>query len=240
MTLGRWRPREDRGQRSWVQIPPAPPNIQLPAWNCREGLYIPGRGLFFSLQPQTPNEQIREFVTAGHGNLAKVKQMLEEHPELINATYYWKEGDSETAIQAAAQVGSASVAEFLLSKGAPLGICTAAMLGRTEEVKRLLDANPENVRGVGGHGIPLLPHSVWSGNIDLVRLIFNRGATEGANLAFQNAVTKNNAEIVQWLLENARPDINAKNYQGKTPLTIAKDHKNDKIVEILSERGASE
>src|SRR5512142_2868685 len=55
------------------------------------------------------NEQIRDFVIAGHGNLPRVREMLMENPDLLNASYQWREGDSETALQAAAQAGSTTV-----------------------------------------------------------------------------------------------------------------------------------
>src|SRR5437867_13005300 len=90
-------------------------------------------------QHQPPSiEQIREFVIAGHGNLEKVKQMLAENPQLLNASYQWNDNDRETAIQAAAEVGSAQVARYLIDNGAPLEICTAAMFGRRDEVVRRL------------------------------------------------------------------------------------------------------
>jgi len=114
-------------------------------------------------QEQPPStEQIREFVIAGHGNLEKVKQMLAENPKLLNASYRWNENDTETAVQAAAQVGSANIAQFLLKQGAPLEICTAAMLGMQDEVDHRLTEDPRNTNATGAHGIPLLPHAVWS------------------------------------------------------------------------------
>src|SRR5205809_306142 len=129
-------------------------------------------------QQQPPSiEQIREFVIAGHGNLDKVKQMLAENPQLLNASYQWNDNDRETAIQAAAQVGNAQVARYLLDNGAPLEICTAAMLGRRDEVAR-------------------------------------------------------------WLLENAEPDIGSKNFQGKTPLMVATESKDEKIAQLLRAHGA--
>ena len=66
---------------------------------------------------------LREFVIAGHGNLSKVKELLAHHPELLDMPYSWTETDRETAVMAAAQVGNAAVAEYLLAKGAPLSIC---------------------------------------------------------------------------------------------------------------------
>src|SRR5712692_7309512 len=98
-------------------------------------------------------ELVRDFVIAGHMDLEKVKRMHQERPALLNAAYPWKENDHETAVQAAAQVGNVAIAEYLLSKGAPLEICTAAMLGRTDEVKRILSGNPQDINATGAHGI---------------------------------------------------------------------------------------
>ena len=193
------------------------------------------------MQGQALSEDlIREFVIAGHGNLNRVKQMLAEHPNLLNASHKWGENDHETAIQAAAQVGNVPIAEFLLSKGAPLEICTLAILGRVDGLRERLDKDPENVKAVGAHGIPLLPHAVLSANLELVRLVYERGATAGANLALHNAIAKGSPEVVEWLLANAKPDVNAKNYQGKSPLAVARERNDQRLVELLNRHGATE
>ncbi len=191
-------------------------------------------------QQQPSTEQVREFVISGHGNLEKVKQMLAENPKLLNASYRWNDNDTETAIQAATQVGSVNIAEFLLNQGAPLEICTAAMLGMQDYVVRRLNADPDQAKATGAHGIPLLPHTVWSDNLPLVQRVFERGAKSGATLALQNAVSRSNYEIVEWLVDNAEPDIRAKNFQGKTPLTMATERHNDKIVALVKKHGATE
>ena len=166
--------------------------------------------------------------------------MLAANPKLLNASYRWNEDDTETAIEAAAQVGSANVAEFLLKQGAPLEICTAAMLGMRDDVERRLNADPWNANATGAHGIPLLPHAVWSNDPLLVQLVFERGAKSGATLALHNAISRDNYDIVEWLADNAGPDIRAKNFQGKTPLTVATEHNNDRIVTFLKKHGAAD
>ncbi len=154
---------------------------------------------------------LREFVIAGHGNLSKVKELLTDHPELLDMPYSWNETDRETAVMAAAQVGSAAVAEYLLAKGAPLSICTAAMLGRTREIDTILGENPEKIHERGAHGIPLLAHAALSGKSELVRTLFERGATEGSSFAMHNAASRGYQDMAKWLLENTKPDINWKN-----------------------------
>ncbi len=190
---------------------------------------------------QMPNsELVREFVIAGHGNLPRVKEMLGQHPELLDAAYPWSETDKETAIMAAGQVGSVTVAEYLLSKGAPLSICTAAMLGRRNNVEQFLANNPESIRAKGAHGIPLLAHAALSGNSDLVKMLVEHGATDGMSFALHNAVSRGYFEVARWILDNAKPDVNWKNYQGKTALEVALERKDDSLVRTLREHGASE
>jgi len=192
-------------------------------------------------QQQPPSvEQIREFVIAGHGNVEKVRQMLAENPQLLSASYQWNDNDRETAIQAAAQVGNAQVARYLLDNGAPLEICTAAMLGQRDEVERRLEEDPRSASATGAHGIPLLPHAVWSGNLELVQLAYSHGAKSGTTLALHNAVAKGSYEIARWLLENAKPDIGSKNFRGKTPLMVATERKDEKMAQLLSGHGAKE
>ena len=189
-----------------------------------------------TLQPDV----VREFVIAGHGNLERVKQMLAENPELLNAAYPWKEDDRETAIQAAAQVGSVSVAEFLLARGAPLDICTAAMLGRKDHVELLLAQDPDKIHAKGAHGIPLLPHAGFGRNLELVQFLVARGAMAGLSPALHNAMSRGDIRIVAWLLDNTKPDLGWKNFQGKTALKVAEELRVGEIARLLREHGAVE
>ncbi len=193
-------------------------------------------------QTNTPlsTDLIREFVIAGHGNLEKVRKMLEENPELLNASYAWSETDHETAVQGAAQVGNAPLATYLLEQGAPLELSTAAMLGQREEVERRIRDKPENINSKGAHGIPLLPHAVWSGDLELVQFLFRNGANAGSSSALHNAVTRGYYDLVVWLIENASPDLNSKNFQGKSPLSVAIERKHETIAQLLRGRGGKE
>lgn len=189
-----------------------------------------------TLQP----DLVREFVIAGHGNLERVKQMLAENPELLNSAYPWKEDDRETAIQAAAQVGSVSVAEYLLAQGAPLDICTAAMLGRKEQVELFLAQDPEKIHAKGAHGISLLTHAGFGGNLELVQFLVARGATAGASWGLHNAVSRGDTQVAAWLLQNTKLDPNWKNFQGKTALEVAEERGNNEMARLLREHGAVE
>jgi ankyrin repeat protein len=195
------------------------------------------QNLMSSTQPTA--DEVREFVIAGHGNLPKVKQILAVHPSLLNIAHEWRPGDTETALQGAAHVGSREVAEFLLGQGAPLDICTAAMLGRRDEVERFLAQDPAKINSHGAHGIPLLTHAALSGDVGLVEMLYKGGATSGASPALCLAVNKGHLDMSRWLLENSSPDLTWKNFQGKTALEIANDNGSREIAKMLIEHGAN-
>ena len=180
-------------------------------------------------------DQIEAFIVAAHGNLPRVREMLILHPGLLNARHYWSETDSETAIQAAAQTGSTPVVEYLLERGAPLEITTAAMLGRMEDVQRMLDEDPSLIQATGAHGIPLMPHAALGGNVELAKMLYKRGATRSTSHALGNAVMHGDARMARWLLEAAKPDISWKSYEGKGLLTIAKETGKKEMLDLLAE-----
>ena len=185
------------------------------------------------------NEQIRDFVIAGHGNLPRIREMLMENAELLNASYQWSENDSETALQAAAQAGSTQVAEYLLAHGAPMDICTAAMLGRQDVVEQMLAREPGLINARGAHGISLMAHAAWSNNVALASMLFERGATQGMSHALGNAVMKGNLRMARWIIENGHPDFSWHNYEGKSLLDIAAQTPDKEMITLLREHGAA-
>jgi ankyrin repeat protein len=191
-----------------------------------------------SANQEPSDEDIREFVIAGHGNLTKVKEMLAARPILLNLSYPWQPDDRESALQGAAHVGSRPVVEFLLAKGAPLDICTAAMLGRRNDVEAFLQKEPDQIKAHGAHGIPLLTHAALSGDVALVEMLNKRGANTGTSLALSLAVNKGDVDMTRWLLENGSPDLAWKNFQGKTAFEVANENGNSEIAELLISHGA--
>jgi ankyrin repeat protein len=177
-------------------------------------------------------------VLAGHGNFDRVRALLDEHPALLNAGHQWAPDDIETAIGAAAHVGNAAIANYLLERGAPLDICTAAMLGRTETVAGMLAQDSGGIRATGAHKIPLLTHAALSGSIPLVELLVGKGAVDGASSALGMAVSRKDAAMARWLLAHTKPDLGWKNFQGKTLLALAAERNAHEIEEMLRAAGA--
>jgi hypothetical protein len=109
--------------------------------------------------PMQPAEMVREMVSVSHGNMKRVRELVELHPALAKASWDWGFGDWEAAIDAASHVGNREIAEYLIGKGARPTLFTAAMLGQLEVVKRLIAAHPGVQRCAGPHSISLLAHA---------------------------------------------------------------------------------
>src|SRR3984893_9704169 len=100
-----------------------------------------------------PADKVKDFVIAGHGNLDKVKQMLAEIPTLLYATWDWKDGDFETALEGAGHVGNKEIANYLIGLGARTNLFVLTMLRKTKIVKPFLDSFPQYLNARGPHGL---------------------------------------------------------------------------------------
>jgi ankyrin repeat protein len=180
-------------------------------------------------------ETIDQFVGACHGDVATVKRLLDEYPDLTHSTAIW----GETPIEAAAQMANREIMEILIAQGAPIDICTAASLGRAEQVEDMLEDDPTLKDAVGAHGIPLMYYPVIVGRSDIAELILARGATvnsgAGAMTPLHGAALFGRADMAAWLLEHGA-DSSALDYEGKTALQVAEAQGYAQVVALLSGR----
>ena len=114
--------------------------------------------------PPLDKDAIKQFVGAGHGDLEKVKSMLQQQPGLLNASWDWGGGDFESALEGAGHMGRKDIANFLIENGARMNIFCAAMLGKLEIVKSVLNTFPELKTSKGPHGIQLIQHATKGGD----------------------------------------------------------------------------
>lgn len=183
-------------------------------------------------QAQLSQDLINEFVIVSHADLDKVKTMLAEHPALLNENAVWL----ETPIQAAAHVGNVDVAEFLLDQGAPLDICTAAMLGMKEEIAALLADDPALVNATGAHRIPLMFYPAIYGRVDVAEMLLKAGAplnTEGGSQSPLHAtILFKQTQMARWLLDH---DANpyATDFDGRTAFERAEANDCGEIADML-------
>lgn len=100
-----------------------------------------------------------EVVGFAHFDLEKLKQHVDDRPELAKANWDWGFGDWESPIAAASHVGRKDIVDYLIGKGATPTIFTYAVLGQYEAVKAMIGSYPGIQKNFGPHGISLLQHA---------------------------------------------------------------------------------
>ena len=100
---------------------------------------------------------------------------------------------------------------------------SAAQAGDIIKVRSLLDEGADiNATPAFAPGWTPLSHALYKGQIEIARLLIERGAfinpkSKWGNTPLHLAIPADNAEIVRLLIEHGA-DINAKNNDGKTAL----------------------
>ena len=163
--------------------------------------------------PDTTTDQgmIDELVGNAHGNFARVKELLDQRPDLIDAKATW----NETPIEAAAQMGNRKIIDFLIERGAPVDAFTSLVLGQA----------PQGVvdqRGI--HDLPALYFAAIGGHVEIARKLLEAGADVNAHAdaasPIHGAVMGGNAEMVSLLLERGA-DASLKDYAGRDARELA-------------------
>jgi hypothetical protein len=113
----------------------------------------------FHRYPSIDDEIVAEVVGVSHFNLERVRELVDNRPELARATWDWAFGDWETALGAASHVGRRDIAGYLMSKGARPDIFTFAMMGHYDTIRTMIESTPGVESIPGPHGISLLQHA---------------------------------------------------------------------------------
>jgi hypothetical protein len=109
--------------------------------------------------PSLDKDLVSEVVGKSHFDLERVKELVNQRPELSRSVWDWGFGDFESAIGAASHVGREDIVQFLRSRGARPTLFTYAMLGQYEVVKATCEANPGIQQVEGPHGFNLMFHA---------------------------------------------------------------------------------
>ena len=182
------------------------------------------------------------FVRAGHGDLARVKEMAEQDPKLVLAAWDWGGGDWETALGGASHTGYREIAKYLLDQGARIDSFCAAMLGEREVVNALLAANPSIANTKGPHGFTLLYHAAISGDVAIAQALKPLLAPDAKdyNQALSSAARDGQLAMTSWLLKNGVTNPNVPDGFNKTPLAIALEKGFQDVAEELRRNGGHE
>ena len=163
---------------------------------------------------------VDDCVGNAHGNLERVRELVEAHPSLVDARATW----DETPIEAATQMGNRAIIDFLLAHGAPRPFLTACVLGDLEQVERDLRENPSLATERGVHGLAPLYFAAIGGNLEVADRLLDRGADVNAAAEaaspIHGAVMGRSVEMTRWLLEHGA-DATAPDFKGRTAKELA-------------------
>jgi len=189
--------------------------------------------------PEPTQEVIDEFVGVAHGDYARLEELLDQYPTLVDAKATW----GETPLGAAAQTGQRKIAELLLSRGASLDICTAAMLGMTDQVANMLQADIKYVHATGAHEIPVMYYPTLYGHLEVAKLLLAQGADinagAGKETALHGAASFGQPAMAEWLIEHGA-QVNQLDFNGKTPLRLAVENGHKDVGYLLWQHGGVE
>jgi hypothetical protein len=194
----------------------------------------------FEKKPPLPGEMVAEFVRVAHFDLAKVKEMVEKEPMVVNACWDWGGGDFETALGAASHVGNRDIASYLMEHGARKDIYCSAMLGERDLVQTFIKTNPGIANVDGPHTFSLLYHVAISGDTKMAALVKPHIADHAAdfNQALHAAVRNGHTSMTEWMLKNGCSDPNTKDFVGNTPLQNAEKKNYKEIIALLRKHDA--
>jgi ankyrin repeat protein len=175
---------------------------------------------------------VEELVGNAHGNLARVRELLDVHPAALNLRAPW----NETAIEAATQMGDKPIIELLIGRGAPVDFFTACVLGRMDDVKAELEADPSRVSARGVHDLPALYFAAIGGDVDIATLLLDGGADVNARsesaAPIHGAVMGGSAAMVRLLLERGA-DPSLPDYKGRGARQLAEEMSHPELAELF-------
>jgi ankyrin repeat protein len=182
---------------------------------------------------QATQPLLDELVGNAHGNLVRVREILDEHPELLNEKATW----NETPIQAATQMGNRKIIDELIDRGAPVDFFTALALGRKEQIEDELKRNPAAAQARGIHDLAPLYFAAIGAQTDAAQRLIAAGAdvnaTAQAGAPIHGAVIGGEVEMVRLLLDHGA-DPSLRDYAGRDARSLALEIKRQDIAEMLS------
>lgn len=173
------------------------------------------------------------------GDHAAVESIVEERPDLARS----RTDEDLPWTLAAVYRGHPGVADLLLRHGAELDPFTAAALGRTDQLRVLLDRGEGGLQDLSPDGWTPLHLAAFFGHRETAAMLIDRGAdmsarsrNEIANTPLHAAVAGGRGAVAELLVERGA-DVNAV-ANGLTPLDIAAGREDQEMATHLIAHGA--
>ena len=165
------------------------------------------------------------------GDLAVIERALASDPGLLKRHVH----RGLTALQLAAGARQEAVAQLLLDRGARLDLYSACVLGRVDDLRRMLDDEPESVHRYGPNSTPLLSAAAAANRLEVARLLIERDPDVGR--CSQALLRAPVPEMAELLLDHGA-DVNAADHAGLTRLHSAAAVADADMIGLLLDRGA--
>jgi uncharacterized protein len=176
------------------------------------------------------------------GDAGRVRDLLRADPSLGAA----RDATGVSAVMHAQYHRRPDLVAAVLDTGPELDVFDAAALGRVDQLRELLDEEPERARWWSGDGFSPLHLAAFFGHSDAVALLIERGADVVAVARnamrvqpLHSATAGHDVATVRLLLA-AGADPDARQHGGWTPLMAARQHGDAEIERVLLDYGAGD
>ena len=179
------------------------------------------------------------FTAIAAGDADVVHALTTADPSLVHA----HNADGVPAIVWACYVGKPDIAAMLAELATDLDIAEAAVLGRVDRVKELVERGAP-IDAKSADGFTALHYAAFFGHAELARFLVDAGAQLDIRAKNDMQVTPLHSAAagghreVALLLIAAGADVNAAQHHGWTALHAAAQHGDAELAGALIERGA--
>ena len=171
---------------------------------------------------------------------AAVKSMVEHDRGVMNA----RDESGLSPVLLALYHGKTAIANIMIDAGASISLYEATAAGRLDQVKSIIEAQPERLNEYSLDGFQALGLAAFFGHTDVANYLLSKGAL--VNSASQNAmnvtplhsaVAGDHLAVAQALIDHGA-DVNAVQSDQYTPLHGAAQNGNLDMINLLLKHGA--
>jgi uncharacterized protein len=180
------------------------------------------------------------FEAIAAGDVERVQELLAVDASLVSA----RDEQGLSAVTQAKYQGHGDIVEALLAADPELDMFEASAVGRTEQVQRLVEREPDLISDFSPDGFTPLHLAAFFGHVEIARLLIDGRADVEAVARnpmrvrpLHSAAAAGQLEIARLLVE-AGADVNERQERGFTPLHAAAQNGDVELTRLLLERGA--